>query len=84
MFVKTIELNNIDLFLNNVKDCKVENADPSKLGHPLSCYMDFKLCNSKFISTLILSPYFPNVRYIKNLLNTIIRLKKKLMKLIKP
>ena len=81
---KTIKLNNIDSFLTIVEKCKVENADSSKLGHPLSCYINFRSCNSKFISTLILSPHFPNVRYIKNLVNIIIRLIKKIGETDKP
>ena len=54
--------------------CTAEYANPSKLGHPHTCYINFKSCDSLFISTLILSPHFPSVRYIKKLVYNVIAL----------
>ena len=51
-------MNNIRSFLQISEKCNVENVDLSKLGHPNTCYTDFKLCNTEFIFTLIISPHF--------------------------
>ena len=77
-FLTKINLNNIRLIADTTERCNAIHANPSKLGHPSSCYVDFRTCSSQFISTLILAPHFPNVRYIKTLIYRISRLIKKI------
>ena len=74
LFLKQIEMKNVRLIIKAKEKCNAEHANPSKCGHPYSCYVDFQSCSSPFIYTLILSPHFPNVRYIKKLVNHIIQL----------
>ena len=74
--MKKITLKNIHIKIANLKNCTAEHKNSNKLGHFMSCHVNFKTCDSIFFSNLILSSYFFNVRYIKSLVHEILKLLK--------
>jgi len=52
-----------------------------KLGHAQSCYVNFTICEAKFLSILLLSPHFPKVRNIRRLIYQLINFYQKMLNL---
>ncbi|XP_066600006.1 putative autophagy-related protein 11 [Prorops nasuta] len=66
-------LRKLHKFITDINRCS-NKVNYNKFGHSHGCYINYKLCRSKFLATQILSSHFPEVRYIKRLLYDLIAL----------
>src|SRR5580765_2088899 len=50
-----------------IHECTMKTSN-EKLGHTRSCHIDLTLCKGMFLPIQLLSPHFPQVRFIKRLI----------------
>ena len=56
-------------YIKHVDDCnQPESHDPCLTGHSQLCHLDAKACDSKLLYLRKLSPHFPNVRQLVNMI----------------
>jgi len=55
--------------IQHIDDCAMQHAhDPNLLGHCKDCHLDVDACGSKSLYLHQLSPHFPSIRCIVNML----------------